>query len=255
MIKYQIEFWKHLAKEEISDENFYIFTSGIPTSVLNLVILKKQNLKNALHAIEVADEFFTKLDTPWGINIIEDQSSDAIITKLEEQGFKQIVMQHEINSSIKSLTSDTKLDNNSDVKIIEVLNEEELNQWILPISDAFEATEQETTLYLDIIKKAFNRQENRLKHFILYDKHQLVGSATLGLFDDVARLDNIATLKSKQRNGYGKKIVQYCMKKASRNGAKRMIFESSEAAINLYRKLGFSDTSKSYIYSKNQITK
>ena len=79
MIDYQIKFWEHLAVDSISNDDAYIFITGLQSPVINLVILKKQNEANIKSVIDKASEFFTKHKAPWGVNIIEDEASQNII--------------------------------------------------------------------------------------------------------------------------------------------------------------------------------
>ncbi len=247
MIEYQIEFWKHLAIDEISDDNSYIFSTGLQSPLINLLIFRKQNIKDINLIIDIATKFFAKHNNiPWGINIIDDEYSQNIKNILLEKGFKNICQQYEMDTNIEQINTS----NLSDTNIIEVSDADMLDDWVIPIASAFEAAAQDSKLYLDLSKKAFNNDSNRLKHFILYENDKPISSATLCFFNKVARLDNVATLKEKQGLGYGKKIVQYCTNKSKLAGSNRMVFESSQQGIKLYRKLGFLETGKSYIYSK-----
>lgn len=252
MIEYQIEFWKHLAVDEISNDTIYIFSTGLQSPLINLLILRKQNIKDIHSITDTASEFFTKHNNiPWGINIIDDEYSKNIITQLSDKGFKSICQQYEMDTDIELVSTSTL----SNTSIIEVSDADMLDDWVIPIADAFEAAAQDTELYLDLNKKAFNSDSNRLKHFILYENDKPIASATLCFFDKVARLDNVATLRKKQGLGYGKKIIQYCTNKSKLAGSNKMVFESSQQGIKLYRKLGFSEIGKSYIYSKFSLGK
>lgn len=247
MIEYQIEFWKHLAVDAISDDSCYVFSTGLQSPLINLLIFKKQYVKDITPIIDKATRFFAEhKNIPWGINIVDDEYSSNIKNILLEMGFQNICQQYEIDTEIKQINTS----NLSEKDIIEVSDADMLDDWVIPITSAFEAAAQDSKLYLDLSKKAFSSNSNRLKHFILYENDKPISSATLCFFDKIARLDNVATLKEKQGLGYGKKIVQYCTNKSKLAGSNRMVFESSKQGIKLYRKLGFSETGKSYIYSK-----
>ncbi len=248
MIDYQIKFWEHLAVDSISNDDAYIFITGLQSPVINLVILKKQNEANIKSVIDKASDFFTKHKAPWGVNIIEDEASQNIINYLTNRDFKKICTQYEIDTKISSLNTNII----SNPNIIEVTNSTELQDWVIPIADAFDSAAQDTELYFQLNKKAFESNSNILKHFVLYDNNTPISSATLSFFNKTARLDNVATLKTKQGHGFGKEIIQYCINKSQNSNCNRMVFESSEEGIHLYRKLGFSETGKSYIYSLSE---
>lgn len=250
MIEHQIEFWQHLAIDAILNDDAYIFSLGIQNPLINLIILRKQNIQDITPIIDTASEFFTKHDnTPWGINIINDEYSKNIKNQLLNSGFKSICQQYEMNTDVELVCSNILLNAN----IVEVTDSDMLDDWVIPITSGFQAAAQDTKLYLKLVKKAFNSDSNLLKHFILYENDKPITSASLCFFEEVARLDNVATLKEKQGLGYGKKIVQYCANKSKLSGSKRIEFESSEQGIKLYRKLGFTEVGTSNIYSKFSI--
>lgn len=250
MIEYQIEFWKHLAVDQISNDNIYTFTTGLQSPLINLLIFRKQNIGDIGPTIKIASKFFAKNgNIPWGINIIDNQYSQNIINQLSDNGFKSICQQYEVKTDIKLIKSNILPNTN----IVEVSSSDMLDDWIIPIASGFQSSAQDTKLYLNLIKKAFNSDSNLLKHFILYENGKPITSASLYFVEEIARLDNVSTLREKQGLGYGKKIVQYCANKSRLAGSKRMEFESSEQGIKLYRKLGFLEVGKSYIYSKFSI--
>lgn len=248
MIEHQIEFWKHLAIDSISNDDAYIFATGFKSPLINLVILKNQKHDSIEPLINKAKEFFKKNNVPWGVSIVEDDSSPKIIDDLTRLGFKKICRQYEIDTNIISLNKNTP----SNKDVIEVTNSEMLKEWVIPIADAYESAAQDTNLYYQLNKKAFESESNILKHFILYNDGKPTCSASLSFFNQTARLDNIATIKEKQRLGFGKIITQHCINRAQKEHCQRMTFESSEEGINLYRKLGFSETGNSYIYSLSE---
>ena len=247
MIKYQIEFWKHLAVDEISNDSIHMFATSLQTPMLNLLLFRQQNIKDITPIINTASEFFKNHNNiPWGINIIDDEHSNNINMQLLDSGFKNICQQYEMNTDI-SLVNTSNLPRSH---IIEVSEPDLLDDWIIPIANAFESTPQDALLYLNLNKTAFKKNSNLLRHFILYDNDKPTSSATLCFFDKIARLDNVSTLKEKQGLGHGKKIVQYCTHTSKLSGSTSITFESSKQGINLYRKLGFSEVGKSTIYSK-----
>jgi len=248
MIDYQIKFWEHLAIDSISNDDAYIFATGLQSSMINLVILKKQSKDNIESVIDEASTFFAKHNVPWGVNIIEDKNSQNIINYLTDRDFKKVCTQYEMDTKINSLNVNIT----SNPKIIEVINSAELQDWVIPIANAFDAAAQDAELYFLLNKKSYESDSNILKHFVLYDNNAPISSATLSFFNETARLDNVATLKAKQGLGFGKEIIQYCINKSLDSNCNRMIFESSEEGISLYRKLGFSETGKSYIYSLSE---
>ena len=116
MIDYQIKFWEHLAVDSISNDDAYIFATGLQSPAINLVILKKQSEASIESIIDKASIFFAKHDLPWGVNIIEDENSQNIINYLTDRNFKKICTQYEIDTQISSLNTNI-ISNPSIVKV------------------------------------------------------------------------------------------------------------------------------------------
>ena len=247
-IQYQIYFWNSFAKESFVTENSFVFTTGIKSPLINLIILKKQNLQTLTTILPKAQDFFDRHKVPWGINIIDDLSAKEIFPFLKNKGLKKICTQFEMETKLNQLPQIPKLKPN----IKEVVNTDMLHNWTTPIASGFESTNEDIELYYKLFKAAFNKKSNPLTHFVLYEDTIPVSSATLAIHSNVARLDNVATVKEQQGRGYGKKIIEYCVQKARKSGCEYMVFESSEQGIKLYRKMGFTETAMSYIYSLNK---
>ena len=244
-IQYQIHFWDSFAKESFATEDSFVFTTGIKNSLVNLVILKKQNLQALTSILPKAQDFFDRHKVPWGINIIDDSSAKEILPFLENRKFRKICTQFEMQTELDTLPQISTLTPN----IKEVINADMLRNWTMPVASGFEATSEDAELYYKLTKAAFSKKSNPLMHFVLYEDTTPVSSATLAIYDKVARLDNVATVKELQGQGHGEKIIEYCVERARKLGSKYMVFESSQQGISLYRKMGFAETAMSYIYS------
>jgi hypothetical protein len=66
--------------------------------------------------------------------------------------------------------------------IIEVPDTNMLDDWAILITSAFEAAGQDSKLYIDLSKKSFNSDSNRLKYFLLYRNDRHISSARLYFF-------------------------------------------------------------------------
>ena len=97
-IQYQIYFWNSFAKESFATENAFVFTTGIKSPLINLIILKKQNLQTLTTILPKAQAFFDRHKVPWGINIIDDLSAKEFFPFLKNKGFKKICTQFEMET-------------------------------------------------------------------------------------------------------------------------------------------------------------
>lgn len=233
MIDYQIKFWQLLAKNSFSDNDSYGFVSGINSPFMNLLILKNQDINDFDSMLIQASNFFKKNNTKWGINIVKDKFASDLIVKLENKGFEKLIKQYEMHAEIDSLSNQKTKHN-----IIPVSNIEMFHTWITIDANAFGIPEENAQKYMKIMQNLFAHSPKCPKHFILYDQingsNTAVSAATLSIFGDVARIDNIATMKKYQGKGYGSEIIQYCINQARLLGAKKMFFESSEDGLSAF---------------------
>ncbi|MGI9553600.1 MAG: GNAT family N-acetyltransferase, partial [Thermodesulfobacteriota bacterium] len=81
--------------------------------------------------------------------------------------------------------------------------------------------------------------------FFVRHEGEIVGTAALiKLSDDTYEFTKMGVTARMQGMGFGRKLSEYCIKKAKDLGAKHLILYSStrlERAITLYKKLGFRE--------------
>lgn len=248
-IQYQINFWDSFAKESFKLPGAFAFVTGLKTPLINLLLLEQQNIETLQRVLPRAQNFFAQHNVPWGVNVIDNGSSKEIIGFLKNNGFKDICRQFQMETRLDSLVSDFV----STYDIKQVTDTNMLLDWIIPVANAFEAAASDSKKYLKLVENAFNKEKNSFEHFILYSNNKPISSATLTIINDVARLDNVATVKELQNQGFGKQIISYSIERARNAAAKHIIFESSEAGINLYKKMGFVEINTSSIYSLSEI--
>jgi GNAT superfamily N-acetyltransferase len=248
-IQYQINFWDSFAKESFKFPGAFAFVTGLKTPLVNLLLLEQQNMETLQTVLPRAQIFFAQHNVPWGVNVIDNGSSKEIITFLKNNGFKNICRQFQVEPRIDSLLGDFVA--TGDIRQVTDVNM--LLDWIIPVANAFEAAVSDSNLYRKLVKNAFDKEKNSSKHFVLYSNNKPVSSATLTIINDVARLDNVATVKELQNQGFGKQIIGHSVERARSAGAKYIVFESSEAGINLYKKMGFVEINTSSIYSLSEI--
>ncbi|PCJ29715.1 MAG: hypothetical protein COA94_00635 [Rickettsiales bacterium] len=249
-IEYQINFWQAIAAHYIFPEGGFAFTTKMSGADTNLLILTKQDLQTLKSILPEVTSFFEKHQVPWGINIVDNPHSAEIISFLEEKHFSKIYTQHQMETKLASLpqTPGSPL-----VREVGDGDLEMLKDWTKPVVSGFKIQgSKDADLYYKLNEIALSREDNILKHFVLYDGAQPLSSATLSIHGDVARLDNVSTMVEAQRKGNGRALVEYCISKARALGCKYIIFESSERGINLYRKMGFKEVAMSCVYSASK---
>ena len=127
-------------------------------------------------------------------------------------------------------------------------NDEQLNDWMMPLIGAFESTLEICSIYADIHEQALKKNIN-LRHFSLYKQEKPITSITLSLNNGIARIDDVGTLPEFQGKGCATHLMSYVLSEAKRLGAHHCFLESSDSGLGVYQKLGFAPLFKNNIYS------
>jgi ribosomal protein S18 acetylase RimI-like enzyme len=224
--------------------NAYII--GIPIADLNLVYIRKN--PDALDKILLrSEQFFDQYKLSFVVIIPQKFCTPEI-----ECIFKTFVYPRTGQSASMVVKLDELTLNNdacfSDEAIIRQ-NDSQLNDWIIPLIDAFESTLDMSSMYAAAHKIAMKKNIN-LHHFSVYKQEKPIASITLSLHNTIARIDDVGTLPEFQRKGYASALITYVLSEAKRLGARYCFLESSNSGLGVYQKLGFAPLFKNYIYAR-----
>jgi len=136
-----------------------------------------------------------------------------------------------------------------DAETIIKANDDQLNDWMMPLIGAFESTFEICSIYATIHESALKKNIN-LRHFSLYKQENPIASITLSMHDSIARIDDVCTLPEFQGKGYATHLMRYVLSEAKRLGARHCFLESSDSGLGVYQKLGFEPLFKNNIYSR-----
>jgi len=128
-------------------------------------------------------------------------------------------------------------------------NDNQLNDWMMPLIGAFETTFEICSIYADSHESALKRNMN-LHHFSLYKQEKPIASVTLSTNNNIARIDDLGTLPEFQGKGYATHLMRHVLSEAKRLGARYCFLESSDSGLRVYQKLGFEPLFKNNIYSR-----
>ncbi|MCE2991891.1 MAG: GNAT family N-acetyltransferase [Alphaproteobacteria bacterium] len=127
-------------------------------------------------------------------------------------------------------------------------NDDQLNDWMMPLIGAFESTFEICSIYANTHTNALKKNVN-FRHFSLYKQEKPIASITLSMHDDtIARIDDVGTLPEFQGKGYATHLMRYVLSEAKRLGARHCFLESSDSGLGVYQKLGFDPLFKNNIY-------
>ncbi|MBM3691570.1 MAG: ribosomal-protein-alanine N-acetyltransferase [Actinobacteria bacterium] len=123
----------------------------------------------------------------------------------------------------------------------DMLNED-LDQIIKIELDLFDKTAWSKDLFLDELA----RMPDTRWYQVMLDQDQVIGYIGLAVNAEVADIQTIAVIEAAQQKGLGSRLLELAIKEAKNRGAQEMFLEvatQNEAAINLYRKFGFTQVS------------
>lgn len=86
-------------------------------------------------------------------------------------------------------------------------------------------------------------------HYLETNDGAIAASGSYSLIDELVLLDNIYTKPKYRRNGFAEILCRKMLFDAKKEGAKQSIIASSEQGRSLYKRLGYKDVQKIYIYS------
>lgn len=117
-------------------------------------------------------------------------------------------------------------------------NDDKLNDWANPMI-AFSSADREIAIKYMETHKLSQRRNANLYHFSLYQQGTPISSVTLTIADDIARIDDVATLPEFQGKGYATSLITYVLLEAKKKGVSYCFLESLNSGLSIYRKLGF----------------
>ena len=226
------------------DANAYM--TGVPVADLNLVYVTENT--NALDKILIAAKRLYDQDNLSFVVIIPQEfCTPEIESTLNTMEYLQ---------TGKSVSMAVKLDElfidnaaGFDAETIIKPNDDQLNDWMIPLIGAFESTFDISSMYAATHKSALKKSIN-LRHFSLYKQETPIASITLSLHDAIARIDDVGTLPEFLGKGYASALMTYALSEAKRLGASHAFLEASDSGLGVYQKLGFEPLFKNNIYSR-----
>lgn len=208
------------------------YYTAIKDDPLNILFIKNQT-PSFRQLLDKASDFFKSDDARWSVEIPEYLCSEIYLKDLAHYGFRPTEI-----AAAMALPLDIKTLSRSSILNIKPMNDR-LDEWVIPLI-AYPSTTAE------INKDYQARHENALRcgyalnHFSLYEESQVISSLTISLNQELARIDDVATLPEFQAKGYATKLMIYGLNYAAKNGAKYCFLEASQMGLSIYKKLGFN---------------
>lgn len=237
-----IDFYQTMAICTLQLPNTPCFATGVNSPYLNVLFDLRKERHNSQTIIHSASEFFEKLRVPWVWFIIPGSTDND----LTNNGFSLV---DEAPAMYYDLQKDFSIDNSLDISFQELNHTDDLSQWILPIDEGYQI-EVGDYEYQKLNVAITQKKPKKLRHYIAFYKGELAASGTLFFSDNSVMLHNIATKNLFLKRGIATALTMHMMEIAKNMGFQYCFLDSSESAFNLYKRIGFKEYAKTFIYSK-----
>lgn len=236
-------FFRSISKECLEfDEVATAYYTGVDTEHDNIVFVRNDN--GTIETIlKRCNDFFKLNHSPWTLVVTEQYISDALERCLQNIHYSFIGMSEAMYIDLKKQHKFDLFDN-LDIRVAS----ENLEQWMIPLIEAFDLPSKVMQQYADVHKRALNNSAN-FHHFTLFNNNLPIASLTLSFDDNNARIHDVATLPAYQNKGYATHLMKYAINEAIHLGANYCFLEASEAGLSVYEKLGFQALFKNRTYS------
>lgn len=227
----------------LDDEAYAYMTGG---AGLNFIYITRKT--NVLDKILIrGKQFYDQDSLSFEIIIPQKLCTSQIVNILNTMGYPQKSKSVSMVMNLDKFTIDKTANFDAEIRI--KANDNQLNDWMMPLIGAFESTHEICSIYANIHEQALKKNIN-LGHFSLYKQEKPIASITLSLINDIARIDDVGTLPEFQGKGYATHLMHYVLSEAKRLGARHCFLESSDSGLGVYQKLGFEPLFKNNIYSR-----
>jgi len=195
-------------------------------------------------------QFFDQDNLSFDVIIPQELCTPQMADVLNTMGYTQKSKSVSMAVDLDGLATDQTASFDSETVIKS--NDNQLNDWMIPLIGAFESTIEICRLYAGLHENALKRNIN-LRHFSLYKQDKPISSITLSMCDNtIARIDDVGTLPAFQGKGYATHLVRYVLSEAKKLGARHCFLESSDSGLGVYQNLGFEALFKNNIYSSER---
>ena len=204
---------------------------------LNFIYIIKNT--NALDKVLIqGKEFYDQDNLSFDVIIPQElctpQMADILNTMGYPQKSKSVSMVVDLDKL--SIEKTTSFDAETTIKA----NDDQLNDWMMPLIGAFESTFEICSIYATTHENALKRNIN-LRHFSLYKQEKPIASITLSMHDNtIARIDDVGTLPEFQGKGYASALMRYVLSESKRLGAYHCFLESSDSGLGSIKNLGLN---------------
>ncbi|MCE0722939.1 GNAT family N-acetyltransferase [Legionella resiliens] len=219
------------------------FETGVLATGLNPAFaIKTDTDKEFLHDLAKCRSYFAQKNLPWAIIVAED-------TPIFSEHDNQLRQDYELTDTgvgmaFNLMANSLNIPDNP-LEFREM--NEDLPTWSIPLIHGFQSTPEITHVYTLRHDEAL-KKSNDMYHFSGFFAGEAVVSVTLTVKDNLARIDDLATIPSFQKRGCASAMMVYALKKALDLKVQTCFLEASAAGLNLYTRIGFQSLFTNHYY-------
>ncbi len=222
------------------------YMTGVESGNLNPVSLRN-NTGSVDNILNQCQHFYANRNIPFVILIPQDLCKSEMSAAFKQMEYIQVeesmAMVLELGSHYEVL---------SDEKRSILRTDKNLKDWVFPLKDAFESTDEICLQYANAHERALEKKFN-MHHFSIYCEGRPVSSLTLAVQNSIARIDDLGTQTEFRGRGYATNLLKHALGQSIKLGATQCFMDASLAGISIYRKLGFKALFKNIIYEQKSM--
>lgn len=249
---YQAEdyFFRSISKECLDfDIKATAYLTGAADENLNIFIARKELESTIDDLLDQSTTFFKSNKVPWSAVISEQYCVNISNFERMENHWQSLGFRFSENSF--ALFIELNKPRQSCCSPLLTINQvnDNLEDWLLPLEKAFTSTPEIMQQYCQAHQKALNDKAG-FYHFTAYKNGNPVAAITLSIKETIARIDDMGTHPSHQKQGIATHLVNYVLEQARLLGATHCFLDAPLSGVSVYEKIGFKPLFKSRIYTQ-----
>lgn len=218
-------------------DGFVFSQTYIQSPFLNGVIQCGENkdLENSFNEIHSHYQTLSLPYTWW----VEDTSSNKELQSfLEKRGCQLLGIFPGMAHSLEHVPTQFK------TNIQRAYSVNEFKEWSKVISEGFGMSDE----IIDKYGALFQQPDDSFQHYICKEEGETMATGSILFSNGVGYIYNIATAKKHQGKGYASILTSELLRLAKARKCTQVVLQSSQAALSLYKKLGFEEKNAYKIY-------
>lgn len=196
---------------------------------------QSQDLENSYQEIH---SHYQKLSLPYTWWVEDSPSNKELQSLLEKKGCQLLGVFPGMAHPLDHVP--TQFKNN----IHRAYSENDFKEWSKLIAEGFDMPHEISEKYGAL----FQKPDDSFQHYFCKEGGEITASGSILFSNGIGYIYNIATAKKQQKKGYASILTSELLRLAKARKCTQVVLQSSPAALNLYKKLGFEEKNTYKIY-------